>query len=58
VRALVLPVFAWSTWAQPATVVPGKTVEGAVLTSVRLAAWAQADTLVAGTTCKSDALDL
>jgi hypothetical protein len=35
VRALLLPAFAQSAWAQPATAVAGTTGEGAALASVR-----------------------
>jgi hypothetical protein len=34
-RAQLLPLFAWSAWAQPATVVAGTTVQGAAPASVR-----------------------
>jgi hypothetical protein len=36
VKALLWPLFAWSAWAQTATVVAGKRGEGAALASVRL----------------------
>jgi hypothetical protein len=35
VRGLFLPLFAWSAWAQPATVVAGTSGEGASLATVR-----------------------
>jgi hypothetical protein len=33
--AQLWPLFAWTAWAQPTTVVVGKTGEGAALASVR-----------------------
>jgi hypothetical protein len=45
VMALMWPLFFWSAWAQPATVVPGTTGESADLASVPLSAWAQQDTV-------------
>jgi hypothetical protein len=35
IRALLWPLFAWSSWAQPATVVAGTTGEGVDLSFVR-----------------------
>jgi hypothetical protein len=37
-RTILWPLFARSTWSQPATVSAGNTVEGAALASVRLVA--------------------
>jgi hypothetical protein len=36
VRDLLWPLFAWSAWAQPPTVVAGTTGEGSALVCVRL----------------------
>jgi hypothetical protein len=35
--SLMWPLFSWSAWAQPDTVVVGNTGEGSALSSVRLA---------------------
>jgi hypothetical protein len=35
VMALLWPLYAWSAWAQPATVGPGTAIESADLASVR-----------------------
>jgi hypothetical protein len=36
VKALLWPLFAWSAWGQPATVVAGTTFDGGALTSICL----------------------
>jgi hypothetical protein len=48
-RALLLPLFYRSAWAQPATVVAGTTVDGAALASVRWLGLCQPATVVVGT---------
>jgi hypothetical protein len=56
VRATLWPLFAWSAWAQPATLVADTTVEGAALVLYALSAWAQPATVVAGKTGEGAAL--